>query len=132
MLVSKRGHALIEVKFDPQHSFALHGCALAEGLMGWISPVVVLTLLLVSIQPSGAQEPSGRVDLEELALLPSELFPARVVFTKSSAVCPEDYGFLQISAGWLRHHRVDVLRRTQSSWESFRAIDDNTYRYRVS
>ena len=93
---------------------------------------IALTALLVSTHSSTAQQMSGRADLEQMVVLPPELVAARVAFTRSSAVCPDDHEVWQISSRWLRQHRVDVMRRTSLPIQSFKAIDDTTYLYRVA
>jgi len=90
-------------------------------------------LLFASASGSPAQQPSGRIDLDLMAALPySQLVAARVVFSKSSTTCPDDYGIVHVANGLFRHHHASVFRKIRWTAEFFRPVDDDTYRYRIA
>jgi hypothetical protein len=96
---------------------------------------ITIILLLPFTGAVSAQEPSGRLDLDVVA---RALFPrivhARVAFTASDAVCPEDYGTVQISGGRWIHHRLipPPPRPPASNWRgTHSAIDDETFLYQI-
>src|SRR4029077_5560032 len=94
---------------------------------------VCCALLIAGLGDAPAQEPSGRLDLDLMSALPrSELVAARIVFSKSSARCPEDHGIVHATGGRLMHHRASVFRGIRSTAEYFRPIEDDTYRYRMA
>jgi len=92
-------------------------------------------MMLAMAGSAGAQQPSGRADLEVLAerSVP-HLMVVRTIFAESSAACPEDSGILQITDGKLRYFRA-VLPGAKLPFKTstgFKAVDDDTYQERIA
>jgi hypothetical protein len=88
-------------------------------------------LLPALMSNAGAQQPSGRIDLDAVAAA-SAMVTARVVFTKSEAACPEDEAILRISGGLLRQHQRIPRKARFQRVETYRPVDDETYRHRIA
>jgi len=93
--------------------------------------LIAWAILLASLHGSAAQQPSGRIDLEAVALA-SPLVAVRVAFSKSAAACPEDRAILRVTGGSLRQHQVFPRKATANQTDSYRPVDNETYLIRIA
>jgi hypothetical protein len=95
--------------------------------------IVAGAFLTAGASATAAQQPSGRIDLELFAGVPTQLVSVRAAFVESTAVCPEDRALLTISDGILRQLRSNPPPRRQTFLRlQSKTIDDETYLHQYS
>jgi hypothetical protein len=60
-----------------------------------------IAMLLAGACGASAQPPSGKIDLERFAEIPTALVSIGASFEDTTAICPEDQALLKISRGAL-------------------------------
>jgi len=104
-----------------------------EGVMN-VRTIVASGFLLASVNATEAQQPSGRIDLDRFAGVPTRLVSIRAAFAENTgAVCPEDNSLLRISGGGFTQLRPSTPSSRPSGWRAqYKTIDDETHLHQYS